>query len=469
MKFEKIIYSTKVFSFVTFIKFINLEGDNIKASNYNFFFPSKKEIGKLIAYNAMSNSLALIEEEKYKEYVDFLENKSNIKDENLISDLKKGSFIIDDNVDEKSILRFNMYNSRFDKRSFDLTIAPTSDCNFRCIYCYEKKAIKDQYMTRETERSIINWLKNKTKTIESFSVTWYGGEPLLAMDTIERLSKEFIDICTQNNLFFSSSIITNGYLLTNEILNKLKECKVTFMQVTVDGTEEYHNKRRPLKDGKPTFKTIINNLSKLKDNLIEKTSLRVNVDTTNHAKVEDIINILKEKKLEDKVSPYIGLVCNSNDCYLTEKCMSNEEYSRAVMSFEDKLKKETKFNELRTYPVRVANSCGSDSINTYVVDSNGDLYKCWDDIGNKKTSIGNVNNLDCIEANETFLDYMLYDPTEDDKCKECKYLPICMGGCPFKRINNNMDRCLYIKEHFETYFERWVEQLRQNQKVEFGQ
>ena len=33
--------------------------------------------------------------------------------------------------------------------------------------------------------------------------------------------------------------------------------------------------------------------------------------------------------------------------------------------------------------------------------------------------------------------YMLFDPTEDNKCSECKYLPICMGGCPHSRLENN--------------------------------
>lgn len=49
-----------------------------------------------------------------------------------------------------------------------------------------------------------------------------------------------------------------------------------------------------------------------------------------------------------------------------------------------------------------------------------------------------------------FLDYLLYDATTDSNCSECKYLPICMGGCPFKRINKT-SRCPAIKHGLEAY------------------
>ena len=37
---------------------------------------------------------------------------------------------------------------------------------------------------------------------------------------------------------------------------------------------------------------------------------------------------------------------------------------------------------------------------------------------------------------DLYMNYMTYDPTFDEKCTECKYLPLCMGGCPHRRISN---------------------------------
>ena len=135
--------------------------------------------------------------------------------------------------------------------------------NFRCIYCYEKDSLTPCKMSEETEGNIVNLLKHQIGKIKHFSVTWYGGEPLLGLDSLQRLSKEFIKICDENQIAYSAGIVTNGYLLTLETYNILKECRVTGMQITIDGDEETHNQRRPLAGGQPTYQKIMSNLEAL--------------------------------------------------------------------------------------------------------------------------------------------------------------------------------------------------------------
>lgn len=156
----------------------------MKASKYNFFIPY--ENGKYIAYNSLSNAIALVDYEKYQMYIEFEKDNVPIEDKEFINELKKGSFLIEDSLDELEIIRLNMYKERFDISSLNLTIAPTSDCNFRCIYCYEKDVIDCTYMTGEIENYLIKILNDRAKKLSRFNVTWYGGEPLLALDTIER-------------------------------------------------------------------------------------------------------------------------------------------------------------------------------------------------------------------------------------------------------------------------------------------
>ena len=69
----------------------------MKASYYNFFYKHNK-FEKIIAYNARTNALALIEKENYKKYLDFIENSIEITDLTLLNDLKHGDFIIEDNT-----------------------------------------------------------------------------------------------------------------------------------------------------------------------------------------------------------------------------------------------------------------------------------------------------------------------------------------------------------------------------------
>lgn len=235
----------------------------MKASNYNFFIEHDDD--SYLAYNSRSNSLAIIEKENFRKYSDFVLTGKEIDDSNLVEKLKEGYFLIDDDVDELKILRFQMYKDRMSEHTLSLTIAPTSDCNFRCVYCYEKKSIRKKSMTLEVEDAIIDLIKSVKTTISSMNVAWYGGEPLLRFDVIERLSKRIIQICKENNIQYFSSIVTNGYLLTPEIAKKLAEYQIKNIQVTLDGPKETHDKRRILANGEGSFEKIINNIAMCKE------------------------------------------------------------------------------------------------------------------------------------------------------------------------------------------------------------
>ena len=69
-------------------------------------------------------------------------------------------------------------------------------------------------------------------------------------------------------------------ILLRKTLAILKKCDVTKLQITIDGIEEIHDKRRPLQNGKGTYKRIMDNLTNLKDELIP-VSLRINTDREN--------------------------------------------------------------------------------------------------------------------------------------------------------------------------------------------
>ncbi len=126
----------------------------MKKSNYNFFIDYKEDENKIIAYNALSNNLALMDKEEF----DIFNNSENLDsiDNQLLSQLKIGNFIVDDELDELELIRFKMLESRFNRNLLSLTIAPTSACNFRCIYCYEKNSLQEVYMDESIIESILN-------------------------------------------------------------------------------------------------------------------------------------------------------------------------------------------------------------------------------------------------------------------------------------------------------------------------
>ena len=65
---------------------------------------------------------------------------------------------------------------------------------------------------------------------------------------------------------------------------------------------------------------------------------------------------------------------------------------------------------------------GADRNNVFVIDSDGELYKCWDDIGHLELSVGNIKN--GLTLNKTFVSYMSYCAFDDEDCRDCPVLPI---------------------------------------------
>lgn len=434
----------------------------MKVSKYNFFYEYRDDNSKYIAYNALSNSLALLEKEKYVELEEFTNCRKVINDESFIEDLKKGGYLIEDNFNELEFLRFNMFKSRLDKDTLSLTIAPTSDCNFRCIYCYEKDAIKPCYMSNETEKKIVEYVKKNIKLIYNLTITWYGGEPLLAKETIIRLSKEFKKLCIENDVNYDSNMISNGYLFKNDDDEFFKETNISAIQITLDGDEVTHNTRRPLVGGRPTYNQIIDNLKNMiKPNC--KITIRINVDRTNMNGIYSVIDDLEEKKMLKDLRVYLGKVNNINDAYNDETCLSSSEFENLRYDFDSYLvNKGLDVDAFINYPLLIGNVCCCDRINSYVINADGSLYKCWDEIGRDEKSLGNIKEIDLFEDMPVNLSYVAYDPTSSNKCKECNLLPICMGGCHYNRINKEEKNCEEKFRQLENDLVMTIQGIRKN-------
>lgn len=434
----------------------------MKVSKYNFFYRLPNNSEKLISYNSRTNALALIEKENYDKYNDFAESSIPINDEKLIEDLKKGGFLIDENVDELDLIKFNMLNNRYSTKSLSLTIAPTMDCNFACIYCYEKGKRKNVYMSEEVQDKIIDFIEQQAEYVDNVYIGWYGGEPLLAFDIIKNMSERIMKICKRRKIEYNSFIITNGYNLSKDIAMDFEKMNIEFVQVTIDGPEDIHNIRRPLKSGQGSFNKILENLGQIID-IFPNISLRINVDKKNVGRVDEVLNKLEEFNLKDKVSVYLGYIEPTNDCYSQSTCLDFSEYSYIEYQFNEKLEQKEFINDkVHKYPVLKGNFCGADSISSLVIDPNGNIYKCWSDVGTNEYKVGNIiKNPSQVSQNvDKYMQYMLYDATMDVECKECKVLPLCMGGCPRRKLDGQVDRCNIYKYVLEEYIESIADTLQ---------
>lgn len=189
-------------------------------------------------------------------------------------------------------------------------------------------------------------------------------------------------------------------------------------------------------------------------------NVRVNIDNSNVSTLENDLNaVLSENGILDKVHICFGYVDSINGAYAVEKCLSMETYSQKHLDFLE----HNDMDIMDLYPHPIDNYCGADSTSTYVIGPEGNLYKCWSDIGIEEKKVGNVMNGESeVIHNKLSLDYLNYNPLNDDLCKDCEVLPLCKGGCPNKRLANQ-NRCSEHKFVIDKYFKTCIDTLVKKQ------
>mgnify|MGYP003181749010 FL=1 len=357
--------------------------------------------------------------------------------DDLIHELKRGGMLVDDDRDEYAELRLQSRAARFSNTSLGLTVAPTMACNFCCPYCYEKG---QEYTTMS--EGVVNQLpvfvRENYPNITSLTVGWYGGEPLLGLGMIERITTLLKD-AVGPACSYGASIVTNGYLLTPDVARRLAACDVKTAQVTIDGSKADHDSRRILHDGTPTYERILQNIRDCAD--ILEISIRSNVDKTNICAAFELLEYLEKSGLKNKVHFYLAPVDNINDvCTNDSHCFTIKEFSREETEFY----RQAIGRGFKVRPFGGTNLgiCCAVGINSYVVDPLGNLYKCWDDIGRSERKVGSIFEQPMLNAN--MIRWMSYEPS-DPECRDCFAFPMCMGGCPNHALNGGEKQCVSFR------------------------
>lgn len=409
----------------------------MKPSRYNFIFEHNNQ---KFAFNSLTCALAKVN----NDFLDILkapkQNSSNAKSE-LINAMVTAGYIVADDFNEFQYLQLINSMGRFEKKTLSLTIAPTLECNFSCEYCFESHT--KNIMSIEIQNEIYSWVKVAAQDKMNVNITWYGGEPLLAKSIIYEMSENMIKICKKNGVYYSAAMITNGYNLDNSTINELVKARITNIQVTLDGPAYIHNTRRYLKiqNEIDTFKVIVENIKNAcKHNI--KVSIRMNIDKTNEQYIKAFLEDIRANGLEGckislgQVRAYTD-ICSS----ILTNCLSIQDYSEKDIEFQTLLKKKM-LNNLCDYPKTKTHYCCADSISSFVIDPIGDIYKCWNDIGDLHKKVGDVKHKEnLLNINRAHADYIFWSPFRYKKCQHCNILPICMGGCPYEGLKHNQPDC----------------------------
>lgn len=401
-------------------------------SRYAFFV---REGELCLAYCSRTNALIKISKTLY----DFLSTQkkeqpidTEIFDEAIVQMLEKHKFIIPAGEDDLFVneLHFKMLQSNFDMQHLGLTIAPTTHCNFSCGYCFEPKK-HQATMTDERVAQLMEFIK-KHEQSNSVSITWYGGEPLLALPIIEKILRQ---LPSTNKELSGHNIITNGYYFDDKAIALFKEFPLNRIQITLDGNRERHNGIRFNKnDTSNSFDRIVSNMDRILEELPSTfLSVRVNVGTVNQEHFVEVEQFLKqrwEKYSNFEVYPGLLRIDNTEANNLGPEAImgSKETSTRFVQHLCD--------CGTDMYPHLSIKSCAANRVSAFIIGPDGEIYKCWNDVTDAKKIIGYINETK-LTNRQQFYDCMLNTSwVFDDKCRQCDVLPICHGGCIWYRLRN---------------------------------
>jgi uncharacterized protein len=216
---------------------------------------------------------------------------------------------------------------------------------------------------------------------------------------------------------------------------RLKELGITHAQVTLDGPQPDHDRRRRLRSGQGTFHRIIDNLCAAAG--ILDLSVRINIDKDNVNSASEVVELLHHRGILDKVRvTFAQITASGSVCSdIIERCHDNQEFAGILTRIYERLFA-AGLSDVDIPGPASGVGCGAIAEGYFVVAPTGHLFKCWEDLSiDAQKSIGSIFMSERTEQQERNLErYRGWQPVGLTDCRDCRILPICMGGCPARGL-----------------------------------
>lgn len=403
----------------------------MKFSCYNSYIKLTEKT--TLIYNALSNIFLLLNN---RNQIGISNDIDHIRLHNtkLWKALIEGEFIIDSTVDELKKVKDLRSKVDLSQYFYYLIINPTLSCNFKCWYCYETH-LPNSRMSQDTLNHTMKLISNTVPKFPTFTLGFFGGEPLLYFEKIVKpIIIHTVNCCKQNNVPYSITFTTNGYLIDHEMVAFFKEYNIQSLQITLDGGKEEHNQTRYPAIGIDSYSKILSNIKLLLSNQI-KVLLRINCTDKNIDSTVEIANDLKD--ISDEMKKYLRICFkqvwqNAKVIDLDSKIADMEEH---FLSY-----------GLQSGPYildNVRNSCYGDKKNSILLNYNGDVYKCTALNFHERARDGYLTEKGEIIWENDSLNNRMNAKFQNPPCLNCRLLPICNGGCSQKALEyKGTDYCI---------------------------
>lgn len=405
----------------------------MKWSKFIFKF---NESDNVILFNTYNKATILLDYKEYKLINEYLYNNTTCNiNKKYINSLKELAFLIDNEYDEKANFYKELYKTVNRTDKFNIVILTTTNCNFKCSYCYEKGILKNNSFKIENINKIIKTLEYciDFKKIKEIELTLFGGEPTLNWHFTTILLKEVQLFCDNNNIKLIIDMITNGYLLDSTKIDVLLNYNISNIQITLDGKKDVHDSRRMLLNGNNTFDRIINNIKYILSTNILRITIRINYDKSNADRIIEFIDYLEKEffYFKNKIKLSFGIIdLNLKNDNKKDVFNYKEDLESYYLIFYNKLLQSGfKFEKY----FQTGSICMAKRNNSIIISPDNNIYKCLSLVGTKETKIDDFK----VEINNkvNYLNSTLYEECFN---RQCEFIPMCYTGCRYKSFVNDM-------------------------------
>lgn len=361
-----------------------------------------------------------------------------------------------------------------------LTIAPFSvpmyvmlkpagaSCNLACDYCYylEKselyKNIPTRIMTDELlEHFIVEYINSQTTREVQF--IWHGGETLLRPLSFYQKALELQKRHAKGRII-TNCIQTNGTLLTDEWCRFFKRNN-WLVGISIDGPREFHDAYRCYKNGHPSFDKVMNGINLLNRHGVMWNAMAV-VNNLNGDHPLEFYHFFKS--IGCRYLQFTPIVERDSKGEVAKFSVTPQQWGNFLCKiFDEWVRYDVGKYFIQIFDATLANwvgvapglctmgkSCG----HAGVMEFNGDVYSC-DHFVFPEYKLGNIHQNTLVE--------MMYSQKQIDfgnakleslpeKCKDCRFLFTCNGGCPkdrFVKISDEQACINYLCEGYQQYFQ----------------
>ena len=337
-----------------------------------------------------------------------------------------------------------------------VTLMPTLACNLACTYCFQKEAPAFNKMQRHTEESTLEWILRTVdeRALRTLHVHYFGGEPLTRKDFMLRTAEVLAASLEARGGTFKWSCTTNGIGLTPDFVREMCRFGAGSFKVTLDGDRETHDQMRVYRNGRGSFDEIFENVVACAD--LVKIFVGGNFLPEQKESFERLLDRIEAAGLRGKLEgvhfkPIVDTQKSKPSC---TGCGDKQE-SQVLVQLNKSI-------ERRGLGLKALG--GSDTLeallgpcelhwkNNYTIDPDGRVYKCPAVAGIPGLEVAHV----AAAGPEKVAPLIALRPWQ--KCGDCPYLPVCVGGCLGGKYlkTGRTDEVACKKDQFELSFRETI-------------